>query len=309
VSDHVVGIDLGGSNVRVSLSHVSGRPVADLSDSTSRTDAEAVITQLADLSHEVTHTAAVDWSRVAAVAVALPGVVHGESNELRLAPNLPAFAGLDVERSLGQRLAVPVVVDNDVNMATLAEQRHGLGAGVSDFAFIAVGTGVGMGIVASGRLQRGATGAAGEIGFLPLGLDPFERANQLHGPLEEIAGGIGLTRRYSELTASPDLLSAQQVYELADTGDSAAQKVLDDQARAMALAVVSALSMLDPTLVVFGGGIGSREDFVAGVRSYVGRLTPRPVTITASELGDRAGLIGAVELACARANGQPRRHV
>jgi glucokinase len=309
VSDHVVGIDLGGSNVRVSLSHVSGRPVADLSDSTSRTDAEAVITQLADLSHEVTHTAAVDWSRVAAVAVALPGVVHGESNELRLAPNLPAFAGLDVERSLGQRLAVPVVVDNDVNMATLAEQRHGLGAGVSDFAFIAVGTGVGMGIVASGRLQRGATGAAGEIGFLPLGLDPFERANQLHGPLEEIAGGIGLARRYSELTASPDLLSAQQVYELADTGDSAAQKVLDDQARAMALAVVSALSMLDPALVVFGGGIGSREDFVASVRSYVGRLTPRPVTITASELGDRAGLIGAVELACARANGQRRTHV
>jgi glucokinase len=304
LTDHVVGIDLGGSNVRVSLSHVSGRSVADLSDSTSRTNAEAVIAQLADLSHQVTNTAAVDWSRVAAVAVALPGVVHGDSNELRLAPNLPAFADLDVERSLGQRLAVPVTVDNDVNMATLAEQRHGLGAGVSDFVFIAVGTGVGMGIVASGRLQRGAVGAAGEIGFLPLGLDPFERANQLHGPLEEVAGGIGLARRYSELTAA-DALSAQRVFELAGAGDAAARKVLDDQARAMALAVLSALSMLDPKLVVFGGGIGSREDFIASVRSYVSLLTARPVTIAASELGDRAGLIGAVELACARANGKP----
>jgi glucokinase len=195
-----------------------------------------------------------------------------------------------------------------VNMATLAEQRHGLGVGVSDFVFIAVGTGVGMGIVASGRLLRGATGAAGEIGFLPLGLDPFERGNQRHGALEETTGGVGVARRYAALAGGePGAVAAVEVYERAAAGDPHAGAVLDDQARAMALAVVSVQATLDPALVVFGGGIGSRADFIARVRSYVGGLALRHPTVEVSRLGERAGLIGAVELARAQADGQTGR--
>ncbi len=305
MSDHVVGIDLGGSNVRLLLSRVSGRPVADLAEPTAQDDPRAVITQLTGLSRRLARSAGVDWSRVARIAVGVPGVVHADGRGLRLAPNLPPFTGFDVATALGEQLGVPVAVANDVNMAALAEQRHGVGVGVADFVFIAVGTGVGMGIVSSGRLQRGATGAAGEIAFLPLGLDPFDRANQLHGPLEEVAGGVGVARRYAELAGDdPATVSAIGVYARAGEGDPNARRVLDDQTRAMALAVLSAGSMLDPALVVFGGGIGSRRDFVAGVRSHVARLTPRHVTIEASALGDRGGLIGVAELACAHANGR-----
>jgi glucokinase len=302
LSDHVVGIDLGGSNVRVRLSHLSGRPMADLAEATAQSDARAVVRQLVDLSRRLAATAEVGWSRIAGMAVAVPGVVHVDGSELRLAPNLPPFAGLNLAAALGEQLGVPVVVDNDVNMATLAEQRHGLGVGVTDFIFIAVGTGVGMGVVASGHLQRGATGAAGEIGFLPLGLDPFQRAGRMHGPLEQLAGGAGVARRYAELAGRE--VSALEVYGRAAAGDADAVRVLDDQARAVALAVVSAHSILDPALVVFGGGVGSREDFVASVRSYVARLTPRGVRIEASGLGERAGLIGAIERARAQADGQ-----
>jgi predicted NBD/HSP70 family sugar kinase len=305
MSDHVVGVDLGGSNVRVVLGHISRGPVADIAAPTAQGEAQAVVAQLASLSRQLAETAGVDWSRIAGMAVGVPGVAHVDGSELRLAPNLPPFADIDVATALGAQLGVPVVVDNDVNMATLAEQRHGLGVGASDFVFIAVGTGVGMGIVASERLQRGATGAAGEIGFLPLGLDPFERDNQRHGPLEEAGGGVGVARRYAALAGSaPDAVAALEVYARAAAGDRHARTVLDDQARALALAVVSVQSMLDPALVVFGGGIGSRKDFVARVRAYVARLTPRHVRIEVSGLGERAGLIGAAELARAQANGE-----
>ena len=305
MSDHVLGVDLGGSNARVVLSHISGRPAADIAAPTAQGEAQAVVAQLVGLSRQLAETAGVDWSRIAGMAVGVPGVVHFDGSELRLAPNLPPFADIDVATALGEQLGVPVVLDNDVNMATLAEQRHGLGVGASDFVFIAVGTGVGMGIVSSERLQRGAAGAAGEIGFLPLALDPFERGNQRHGPLEEAGGGVGVARRYAALAGGPTgAVAALEVYTRAADGDRHARAVLDDQARAIGLAVVSVQSMLDPALVVFGGGIGSREDFVARVRSYVARLTLRQVRIEVSGLGERAGLIGAAELARAQANGE-----
>jgi predicted NBD/HSP70 family sugar kinase len=305
MSDHVLGADLGGSQVRVALCDHSGRTVADTAAPTSRGDAHAVVAQLADLSRQLAVTADVGWSRIAGMAVGVPGVVQVDGAELRLAPNLPLFADIDVAAALAERMGLPVALDNDVNMATLAEQRLGLGAGVPDFVFIGVGTGVGMGIVASGRLLRGATGAAGEIGFLPLGIDPFERGNQRHGALEETAGGVGVARRYAALAGGPPgAVAALEVYERAAAGDPHAGEVLDAQARAMALAVVSIQATLDPALVVFGGGIGTREEFRARVREYVSRLALRQPRIEASRLGERAGLIGAVELARARANGR-----
>lgn len=307
MTDHVLGVDLGGSNVRVALAALDGRAVAQSTAPTLRDDARAVVAQLAGASRELVRTARVDWSRIAAIAVGVPGAVGREGGRLRLAPNLPPLAGFDVAAALEAELGVPVVLENDVNMATLAEQRHGLGAGVPDFVFIAVGTGVGMGIVASGRLQRGATGAAGEIGFLPLGTDPFEPANQAHGALEQVVGGAGVVRRYLERAgggSQRQALGALDVYERCAEGDPLARAVLDEQARGTALAVVSVLSILDPALVVFGGGIGSRVDFVARVREHVARLTPRSAAIEVSGLDERGGLIGAVELARDLVRGQ-----
>lgn len=300
--DHVLGVDLGGSNVRVALGDGSGEVCADAVAPTPQGDAHAVLAQLAELSRGVAERAQVGWNRIAGMAVGVPGVVHVDGGGLRLAPNLPPFTDMDVATAVASRLELPVVVDNDVNLATLAEQRRGLGAGVADFVFVAVGTGVGMGIVASGRLLRGATGAAGEIGFLPLGIDPFAREHQRHGSLEETAGGVGLARRYAALAGRERAaITALEVYERAAAGDQHAETVLDGQAQAIALAVVSVQATLDPALVVFGGGIGSQADFVARVRAYVKRLALRQPPIEASRLGERAGLIGALELARAEA--------
>ena len=302
--DHVVGVDLGGSNVRIALSEIAGRPVADVAARRVRGASDAVVGQIAALSRELAAATAVDWPRIGAVAVGVPGVLHPVTGGVHRAPNLPPFADVDLAGDLGQALGVPVAVDNDVNMAALAEHRRGHGAGIDDFVFVAVGTGIGMGIVAGGRLVHGATGGAGEIGEMQLGADPFDPANQLRGPLDETVGGLGVARRFADRTgADPESVTAIDVYDRAGAGDANARAVLDEQARALALAVVSVHSTLDPALVVFGGGIGSRDELVSAVRAYVARLTVRTIRTEVSALGEGAGLAGAVELARQHANG------
>jgi predicted NBD/HSP70 family sugar kinase len=278
----VLGVDLGGSNARAALVDGRGEAVAELAEATVAGDAGAVVAQLGALCRRIAAEHGVDWDRVAAAGVGVPGVVAGGA--LRLAPNLPSFGEVDLADALRAELGIDVTVDNDVNMATVGEHRRGLAAGLDDFVFVAVGTGVGMGVVAGGRLVRGATGAAGEIGDLP-----FTAGDSI----EDAAGGTGLARRFGAARA-------RDVYAAAASGDAAARALLDDQARALARAVVAAQTVLDPALVVFGGGIGSRDDVVARVRSHVAGLARHPVRIEPSALRERAGSVGAAEVALAR---------
>jgi predicted NBD/HSP70 family sugar kinase len=293
---HVVGIDLGGSQVRVALADTAGHAVADASAPTEKASGAALLAQVRTLSRDLADRAGAGWSTVAGAAVGVPGVVAPDGGRLRLAPNLPSLGDGDAAAAFAEALDVPVAVDNDVNLATLAEQRHGAGAALDDFVFIAVGTGVGMGIVAGGTLVHGATGAAGEIGFLPLGGDPYDPASHAHGALEDVVGGAGLARRYAARTGDT-AATAVDVFDRAEAGEPDAGAVLEDQARSLALGIASVTSTLDPAVVVLGGGIGSRPDVLRRVRDRLAAVTARQVPIVPSTLGPRAGLLGAIELA------------
>ncbi len=309
MSELVIGVDLGGTNVRVgagSLAEPSpsevpagvdgsaGWPNAEVSAATAAGPG-LLVAQIADLARKV----AGNLGTVKAMAVGVPGVVvPAGARGIDLAPNLPGLGKIDLAAALAEQLDVPVVLENDVNLATLGEHRHGRAQGISNFAFISIGTGIGMGVVAGGVLQRGTTGAAGEIGFLPLGGDPFDPGNQVHGPLEEAAAGVGVARRYAEADGdATGAITALEVSARAQAGDPRAVALIEEQVRVIALAVQAVHSILDPALVVFGGGIGNRPDFVSRVRDYVARLTRRPPRIETSRLGDRAGMIGAIALA------------
>jgi len=296
--DHLVGVDLGGSYIRALLADGEGREVAEGSCPTPRGGAPGVVEAIVGLCRRLADDGGMAWERVASLGIGVPGVADRESGTLHLAPNLPPFDGVDLVGAVAAELAVAVVADNDVNVATLAEHRHGRGVGSQDFAFIAVGTGVGMGIVAGGRLQRGASGAAGEIATLPLGGDPFNPVNHVRGTLEEAASGSGVAQRYAEqIGAGAAPTDPIDLFAAAASGDAHAAAALDHQADSLALAVVAIHSVLDPALVVFGGGLGSRADLVASVRDRVGRLSSRTIRVESSVLGERAGVVGAVELA------------
>jgi len=269
-ASHVIGVDLGGSKVRALIAPVLGPPVSELAEETTGGDAGAVVAQLASLCRQLASDTGLAWPNIGSVAVGVPGVFDG--GQLEMAPNLPTFDGVDLAIALGEELGVEVMVENDVNMATEGEHRCGHGVGVDD--------------VAGGRLQRGARGAAGEIGALPLGA----------GTVEQSVAGVGLAARFAALRGAAGA-TAEDVFEAAAAGEAAAAAVLDEQAEALAHILIAAQGILDPAFAVFGGGIGSRSDVVARVRRALPASAWKPPALRVSALGERAGVVGAVEVA------------
>lgn len=286
---HVLGFDLGGTNLRAALAEVAGGAVlAELSEPAVDVTGPSLATRVAALADKL------GADTLAAACVGVPGPIgtHG-----RVGPtvNLAGLSGVPVRALIEEKLGVQVVVENDVNLAALGEYRHGRGAGADDLVFVAVGTGVGMGIVAGGEILRGARGGAGELGLLPMGPGRVPTNLDELGPLEAVAGGAGLAARWSEHTGRP--ASGREVFAAAEAGERFALQLLEDQAAALAMGVRAVQAILDPTLVVFGGGIGVRQDVVARVQAVlVAHGLPLP-EIAVSALGERAGVIGAVAAA------------
>jgi len=284
----LLGIDVGGTHVRAAVAD------ADRSIVTETVEAADGLTVPDLVGHVRRAVQDIDGPGVEAVAIGLPGPVARDGSVGPLA-NLPSFQAGPVRAIVQEELSVPVVVDNDVNLAALGEQRRGGPDRPGDLVFIAVGTGVGMGIVADGRIVAGAHGGAGELGLLPLAVDWVAQDPAALGPLEAVAGGAGLAARWAQIRGSD--VRAEDVFDAAAAGDRAAQALLDAQARVLAMGVRAVQALLDPRLFVFGGGMGERDDVFARVRSALsGHGVPVPA-LEISLLGARAGLVGAIEAA------------
>jgi predicted NBD/HSP70 family sugar kinase len=283
-----VGVDVGGTNLRVALADRDGAIVADAAEPIADLSGPGFADRVAALAASLGAVAPL------AAGLGLPGPIGADG---RMGPlvNAPWLSGEPVRALLEARLGVPVAVENDVNLAALAEQRHGCGRGVQDLVFIAVGTGVGMGIVAGGQVIRGGAGGAGELGLLPLAVDRVAADFSELGPLESVAGGAGLAARWAAHTAAP--ATGRDVFAAAERGEAAALALLAEQAEALAMGVRAVQAILDPRLVVFGGGIGARADVVARVQAVLAGHGPPVPAIVTSALGERAGVVGAVEAA------------
>ncbi len=296
---HVAGVDLGGTKIRAAICGLDGGVLVEDATDTDERGGEHVVTQIAALVRALAGRADAEWGSVHAVAVGSPGVAHPETGVMELAPNIPAFGDVPLRDRLAEELGVPVELENDVNMAALGEHWQGHGRGVDDFVFVALGTGIGMGVIVDGDLRRGTRGAAGEIAYLPLGADPFDPATHLHGALEEAVSGVALVRRYLELAATDhaDRRRAPEVFAAARAGEEQARQAIADQARVTAVAIAAVAAVLDPALVVLGGGIGSQPELRDGIRTWLPRLMTTPIRVETSRLLDRASLVGAIHVA------------
>ncbi len=301
----VVGIDLGGANIRVGAANIFGELIVDEREPTAKETTRSTSMQIQRMVAGVVAQASAGHERPLAIGISTPGVVdqtHGRVTSL--AYNLSAAGDFDALSSIGERYRVPVLLDNNVNLAAVGERWAGVARGVSTFAFIAVGAGVGMGMVIDDRLVRGAHGAAGEIAYLPSGNDPFDERHRLHGGLEGEIGAEGIVAAFRSACGEEPRDGAQGVFELAIEGHEQARGVVESVARRMGIAIAAVGAVIDPELIVLGGGIGSNPALVAPVRAAVAGLLPVPVRVESSLLGDNAALLGAVAIALRRARGQ-----
>jgi predicted NBD/HSP70 family sugar kinase len=304
-SGWVVGIDVGRHWLRAAAADITGEIVARRDERAQRRSG-ALIAQLGQIAHGVAGDAGISWDRVTHATVGSPGVLDPSRGLLEHAQNLPGWGRQGLIEAVRTELGTVVSFENDVNLAALGERSRGLGRDVADFIFFWVGTGTGMGIVIDGRLYRGAGGAAGEIGYLPLGDgDPHDRAAFPRGLFEESAGEAGIVRHARALGMRTPL-TPKTICAAARRGDERAAQVVAAEARRIALAIAAVAPVLDPRLVVLGGGIGrNNADLLLGpIERELQALSPFRPRLAASELGEEAVLAGAVATALEAAQNQ-----
>lgn len=293
---YALGVDLGGTKVAAAIADLVGDIVAEATEPTDPRGGAHVFQQIKTLADTIATREGLDARRIQSVAVGTPGVVDPATGELALAPNIAGLSSVSGTKALAELFGQSVAIENDANLAVLGEISKGCARDCANVAFIALGTGIGLGLVANGGLIRGATGAAGEIAYLPLGPDLFSADALTIGALELEVGAAGIVRRYREIGERP-LETVRDVFSAAEGGDQPALRVLDATADGLALAITALQSILDTEMIVLGGSIGARPELVARVQSRLEALFARPIAIRASSLGARAGLVGAVSLA------------
>ncbi|HEV7175325.1 MAG TPA: ROK family transcriptional regulator [Solirubrobacteraceae bacterium] len=303
----VLGADIGGTNVRVAAADLFGEPVCDLKRPTTKDGSRAVGVQMLEMISEVIDQAGASHGRPLALGMSTPGVIDRSSGRVTsLAYNVTPEGGFDPLAVIRGRFDLPVLVDNNVNLAAVGEKWFGLARGISTLVYIGIGAGIGMGVIIDDELVRGAHGAAGEIGYLPLVGDPFDPRHRLHGGLEDEVAASGILAAFKSRRGDSDgdASSAHEVFELAGSGDAAARAVVDHVASRLGAAIATVCAILDPELVVLGGGIGASPLLLRPVRGAAAALVPITARIETSLLGDRAALQGAIAISLQAARAQ-----
>ncbi|OXY89260.1 ROK family transcriptional regulator [Streptomyces diastatochromogenes] len=288
---HALGVDIGRSWLRVALADLDGTVVARSDVRNPARGADALADLVVGTARQVVANSGVDPAEVVHGVVGTPGVYDEKQRRVRYAMHLPGWGRAGLLDRLREELDVPLEVHNDANLAALGEYTYGVGAGSRLFAYILIGTGLGMGVVSEGRLFTGAHGLAGEIGFLPwTGRRKPER-------LEDAVSGVAVVEAARHFGMRGQL-TAKAVFDAARQGNTAAVRAVELEGERIAHTVAAAAAVLDPDLVVLGGGVGHSVDLLLRpVREHLRTLTPLRPKLAPSRLGEDAVLLGAVATA------------
>ncbi|CCM78817.1 ROK family transcriptional regulator [Rhizobium mesoamericanum] len=292
---YAVGIDMGATTTRIVLGNIVGSVVGEIDYPSDRRGGYHLIDQTEAMLAKMLADLGIARELVLATAIATPGVVDPATGALSMAPNLVDIAGIDIGRTLSERLGYPVVLENDVNAAVIGESWLGCAIAIDTVAFISLGTGIGLGVLQDGKLMRGASGAAGEISYMPFGADPYAEDSLERGALECAIAAQGISDLYAH-SGGPTNTSVRDILSLAEKNDPLAIEVVGKVSDIAALLVVSVNAIVDPKTVVLGGSIGRHPLIVERVRQGIGKASRRAIDVKASVLGGRATLLGALAI-------------
>ena len=301
-----IAIDIGGTHIRVAAYEPdSVKPVAH-HKTKSLAHKPGVFDRLVKAVETI-------WQagKVSAIGIASPGPLDPHSGTILDTPNIPEWANFPVAPRLSERFGVPVFLDNDANMAGLAEWQYGAGRGHSDIVYLTISTGIGGGVISNNRLIQGYRGMGAELGHMLIDPNGPLCGCGRPGHVESFSSGPAIARfvneqlnagKRSTLHADPNLTPAQ-IADAAQTGDALAISAYERAGHYLGMAVANYLAIFDPSILIFGGGVSQVGDllfkpFEKSLRQYI--FHPHyldDLTITKAALGDDAGLLGALALA------------
>ena len=306
-----IAVDIGGTHIRVAAYEPDSINPVTHHRTKSLAHTPGVFDRLVDAIRSI-------WQdgQISAIGIASPGPLDPYAGVILDTPNIPQWKNFPLTNKLAEQFGVPVHLDNDANMAGLAEWKYGAGVGHHDLVYLTISTGIGGGVISNDALLQGFRGMAAELGHLLIDPDgPLCGCGQ-HGHIESFSSGPSIVRYVNEqlkvgqkssLHADPDLTAAQ-VAEAAQTGDSLAITAFSRAGYYLGIAVANFLAIFDPSILVFGGGVSQVGDllfkpFEESLRKHV--FHPHymdNLVITKAALGDDAGLLGALALARMKRN-------
>jgi predicted NBD/HSP70 family sugar kinase len=291
----VLGLDVGAQYVRGAIADLAGEVRARSSARSHASSGRSRVDELASLAAGLCADAGLALSDVTQTVIGSPGVYDPRRNAIALTGELPGWNRPAVLARLRDAFGPSLRVENDVDVAALAERAHGHGREVDSFAFVSVGTGIGMGVVLDGQLVRGAHGVAGEIAYMPMtggyGTDPDDA--QRRGVLEASASAAAVVRA-ARRAGMRGQVSARRVFAAAARGDERAAAVVADEALLVARLLCAVVTVIDPALIVLGGGIGIAPGFAAEVTRQLQGMAPVMPEVRVSALGTEAVVDGCV---------------
>ncbi|PYU88418.1 MAG: transcriptional regulator [Acidobacteria bacterium] len=309
---YAVGVDVGGTKIAAAVVDSEGRIRKKVKIATEKNDRDQSVAQVARAAQEAVASAGVPWEWISGIGVVVPGIYYPQTGKV-WAPNLPGWDHIPLREWLEPQLPRPIVADSDRSAYVLGEQWLGAARGFRDVVFVGVGTGIGAGILTGGRLCRGAEGIAGAVGWFALNPAPKEIYKQI-GCFEAEAAGPAVARRAVDLAGRVpsrmlelaggclSSITAETVAEAARRNDEPARRVLEETAKYLGMGIANIVSILNPQIVVLGGGLMQAGDLLLDplrreVREWAQPLAARSVRIELTQLGEEAGVLGSARLA------------
>jgi len=298
----VVGVDLGGTKMFGAVADLAGTIQHEVHVPLDAGDRDGSLQRLCDLIQTLLDAPRPPGQRIRGIGVGAPGVTLSQEGVVTWAPSL-GWRDLPLKDILSKRFNLPVLVENDVNLAALGELGYGAGQGARDLVCIAIGTGIGAGIIIDGSLYRGHNEASGEIGYMVPGVEFLGRRYDQFGALETLASGTGVAKRARQLLVEqgvplpPEGLDAEWVFAAARAGQAWAQRVVDETVDYLSLAIANVSTLLNPELVILGGGVVRSADLlIEPILRRLEGVVPCVPRLVASPLGRRAAVMGAIML-------------
>ena len=314
-----VGVDVGGTKIAAGVVDDTGRIVEKLRKASPTTDELSLLKAIRELVGELRTR-----HDITAVGVGAPGFIGADRRTVLFTPNLP-WRDEPLAELLERVLDLPVLIENDANAAAWAEYVFGAGQGIPDQLLLTLGTGVGGGLVLGGEIYRGGHGVAAEVGHLTVVRDGIPCGCGRHGCLEQYASGSALVREARSAAATgraPGLLEAAggnvtqvtgaMVTEQARAGTPEAVELFEEMGEALAVGIGSLIAVLDPSLVLLGGGVSEAGDLILAPttaaldRELTGGMHRPGPEVRLAALGNDAGLIGAADEARRLVDGPAR---
>ncbi len=305
-----IGVDVGGTNIKVALVDKTGSiAYSDTVPTRAEMGYEYTISNIIKAIQNLMKESKAAKESIEGIGFGFPGQIDCDNGIVRLAPNIPGWVDIPIADIVSKEFDIPVKVDNDVRCAALAELNYGAGKGAKNMICITVGTGIGSGLIINGKLVRGASNAAGEIGHIKLQinngpicgcgdtgcLEAFASGPAIVALAEEYIKG-GKSTKYREL-ANPDI-TPYIVAEAAKQGDVVAKKIFEIIGNYIGTGLASVVNLLNPEKIVIGGGVADAGDLLFAPLKEALKKRTMPiqgsaVEVVHAELGNTAGVIGA----------------